>query len=480
MDKMRNLVSALLGLLVLAGLVVGLAWLLGPYGARPDQVASPLPTPVSPLPTPTPIEPEPTAPSEDWPTLTPPPTWPPLPTPQGTPVVKPGETPTPAPTRPPVLLTPIPEGTPPSDLTSLYYVADTGSGPELRAIGMDKQGRRWSESELAIGQFPANLVGLHLSPDGRYLALEFIGDGYAEVEIMERSSGRTWCPLGEPARCGGGFWDWTFDNRLLFAPLDAQFGDVIPWGVMVVDLETGQYTQPPDLPTRRSGTSRVQNVTASPDRAVLAYSIVEVEDGKAITEIWTTQFDGGDKQLVCRVKGAINTISWSPAGEQLIYVYQSEPGEFSPAELWLLGTDGGSAGLLATDLPTSCEPRYRPAWSPDGRYVAFTQLDQPIAFFSAFGLARSNMCVVDTITGQITRLSSFENREVTFPNWSPDGRFVAFVSTTAAGEGMPYDETLYSEVWVASADGTQLYAVSGTTRWNYALAWLTPTSVQEE
>ena len=115
MDKMRNPVSALLGLLVLAGLVVGLAWLLGPYGARPDQVASPLPTPVSPLPTPTPIEPEPTAPSEDWPTLAPPPTWP-LPT-RGTAVIKPTPILTPSPTRPPVLLTPIPEGTPPSDLT---------------------------------------------------------------------------------------------------------------------------------------------------------------------------------------------------------------------------------------------------------------------------------------------------------------------------------------------------------------------------
>jgi Tol biopolymer transport system component len=375
-----------------------------------------------------------------------------------------------------VLLTPIPEGTPPSDLTSLYYVADTGSGPELRAIGIDQQGRRWPESELAIGQFPANLVGLHPSPDGRYLALEFIGDRYAEVKIMERSSGRTWCPLREPAMCWGEFWDWTFDNRLLFAPLNALFGDVIPWGVMVVDLETGQYTQPPGLPTLQSGTSRVQNVTASPDRAVLAYSIVEVEDGQEITEIWTTRFDGGDKQLVRRVRGAINTLSWSPAGEQLIYVYQSEPGQFFPAELWLLGTDGGSARLLATDLPMSDRHHNRPAWSPDGRYVTFTQLDLPIAFFSAFALPRSNMWVVDTITGQVTRLSSFENREVAFPTWSPDGRFVAFVSTAAAGEGMPYDETLYSEVWVASADGTQLYAVSGTTRWNYALAWLTPTS----
>nr|HID14228.1 hypothetical protein [Anaerolineae bacterium] len=60
---MRNLISALVGLLALAGLVLGLAWLLGPQGALPGQQ-------VSPVRTPTPLGYEPTAPSEDWPTLT--------------------------------------------------------------------------------------------------------------------------------------------------------------------------------------------------------------------------------------------------------------------------------------------------------------------------------------------------------------------------------------------------------------------------
>ena len=40
MNKMRNLISALLGLAMLAALAAGLAWLLGPQGALPLIYAS--------------------------------------------------------------------------------------------------------------------------------------------------------------------------------------------------------------------------------------------------------------------------------------------------------------------------------------------------------------------------------------------------------------------------------------------------------
>jgi len=391
----------------------------------------------------------------------------------------------PTPTRPPVLLTPIPEGTPPADLSWLYYVADTETGPELRVIGMDAQGRRWQEStafnDLSLegsgSIYDDALVGLHPSLDGSYLAAEVAYAGeMISVYIVELSSGRAWCPLAEPARCTGSFWDWTPDNRLLFRPFNVQPEDVILGGVIVVDPETGQYSQL-DLPTKPDRSySLVQNASLSPDGSSLAYSIKYSENKEKISEIWTMRMDGSNRQLVHRVKGAIRwgTLLWSPTGEQLIYVYQSKSGQFRPSELWLVNAEGGGERLLATNLPMPGEPRYRSAWSPDGRRVAFVQLDDPATFHDTLALVWGNVYVVDTVTGQITKLSSFEQRDITYPTWSPDGRFVAFVSTAIAGE-----ETFYSEVWVASADGNQLYAVSGTAKWYNALAWLPSISVGE-
>jgi hypothetical protein len=78
-NKIRHLISMLVGVVVLAGLAVGLAWLLGPWGALPAQQISPVQTPTlaptalpvsTPVPTPTPYL-----------TETPPPVHTPLPTP---------------------------------------------------------------------------------------------------------------------------------------------------------------------------------------------------------------------------------------------------------------------------------------------------------------------------------------------------------------------------------------------------------------
>jgi hypothetical protein len=56
MNRIRNPISALLGLLALAGLAAGLSWLFRSQGVRPGQQVSPLPTvqPISPVQTPTP------------------------------------------------------------------------------------------------------------------------------------------------------------------------------------------------------------------------------------------------------------------------------------------------------------------------------------------------------------------------------------------------------------------------------------------
>ena len=470
MNKIRNLISVLLGLVALAGLVVGLAWLLGPQGVLPGQQ-------VSPVRTPTLIGYEPTAPSEDWPTLTPPPTWPPLPTPRGTPVLKPTSPPMPTPTRPPVLLTPIPGGTPPADLSWLYYVADTETGPELRVIGMDNQGRRWSESAVASSGLAWNLWGLYPSPDGAYLAAQTAGDGRA-VYVIDLSSGRVSCVLDEPVGCRGDFHGWTLDNQLLFQPLDPQPGTLrAKFGVVLVDFRRAQYKEL-DLPVDSKGYSVANNLTLNADSSKIAYSTTDWATRQSA--IWTRGVNEGEGQLVHTVPGWIVALSWSPVGEQLFFL-NVKGAASDPAELWIMNSDGSDARLLSQKVPKATEWRYRPTWSPDGRCIVFVQVDAPSLFSSLdepggkLAEPGTNIYVADTVTGKVTRLSSFnDKRNTSFPTWSPDSRFVAFVSTIIADK-----HTRYGEIWVAGVDGSQLYAVSGTAKPYNALAWLSSTPTKE-
>jgi hypothetical protein len=402
-------------------------------------------------------------PTRDLPTVTPRPTWPPPP--RGTLIPKATLTPTPTPIRP--LLTPVPTGTPSEELQAILYVADNNGRPELREIGVDAQGRRWSDSDLLIDLPLGNLVGLQVSPDGRFIAVEVATGDQPLVRVVKLSSGKVWCPLVEPAECTGGFWDWTLDSRILFRPFDVQPDDVILGGVLVVNLDTSEYNQL-HLPTQpRWGYSLVHNVSLSPEGSRLAYSITYWGNEGEISEVWTVGMDGKNKQLVHMVDGVINTLSWSPVAEPLIYVYQKKPGQFLPSELRLLNIDGSGERYLASNLPMPSERHYRPVWSPDGSKVAFVQLDDSITFYNTLGEPWSNVYVVDTTTGEITKLSTFEKLDVSYPTWSPDGKFVAFAAATTVDE-----ETHYGEVWVASVDGSQLFAVSDATRWHNALAWL--------
>jgi Tol biopolymer transport system component len=137
-----------------------------------------------------------------------------------------------------------------------------------------------------------------------------------------------------------------------------------------------------------------------------------------------------------------------------------------------LNLDGSKAKPLANNIRSAGEQRYHPAWSPDGRQVAFVQVDDTALFLSDWREPGTNVYVVNTLTGQVTRLSAFEGRNASFPTWSPDGKFVAFVSGIITGEPAYSAVPTYIEVWAASVDGSQLYALSGTARWSSALAWL--------
>ncbi len=467
-----------LNILKAALLLAAIAMLTGLVGCQPEGLVfdpqsgrwvSPLPTQISPIQTPTF---EPTAPP--LPALTPPPTLPPEPTRSGTPVIK--ATPTPLPTRPPLLLTPTPVGSPPADLSALYYVADNNGTPELRVMGIDDQGRKWTEENVATNE-GGGLGGLHPSPDGKYIALE-TGGMRSILSIMKFSSGRTWCPFGKLEKCVGGFGGWTSDNRFLFRPhAGTQLEGAVLGGALIVNVDTGEY-KPLDLSFSSDRSYWFASyISPDPDNTRLAYSVTYPENQKRIGEIWTMRVDGQDKRLIRRIEDGISFLSWSPTGKQLIYLYQSSvmPSPTDSYELWLLNSDGTGERLLARGQ--CCDP----TWSPDGRYVAFVQVDNPALYLGDWRKPGTNIYVVDTIAGQTTQLSSFEGRRNHSPTWSPDGKFVAFVSAIPVGEPEMYSPGLvYVEVWIASVDGSQLYAVSGTARWPGVLAWLPSVSSAQE
>ncbi len=446
-------VLGILAVLGLVGLVIGLG---RPRMSGVAQFPSPLQTPTPVMVEPTPVDqnmPTPTAPSEDWPTLTPPPTVTPRPTLPFVPKV----TPTPVPTRPPIALTPISRGTPSSQLQSIVYVAKVEQTSEVRALSVDGQMNVWADSPVVFDKLAQPLWGLFLSPGGRYIMVQTAGDGQF-IYIADITSGRVFCWPSEQKDCSGEFLAWISDSQLLLRSGEAG----------IVNVETGKYEKLA-LPVSDEGYALTNLVAVNSDRSKAAYPLTDAREGKSV--LWTMNIDGTNKEPVHTTDGPIVVLSWSPVDEQLFFMTRDVSPLTSTAKLWLLDGESNTVKLLAENIYKPYEWHYRPSWSSNGQYITFVQADNPRYISNEDDtlsyLVGLNVYIVDIKTIQVTKLSSFEDREVSFPIWSPDSRFVAFLSTFVSDVYTPY-----AEVWVADVTSTQCFAVSGAAEPGSAIVWL--------
>jgi dipeptidyl aminopeptidase/acylaminoacyl peptidase len=112
----------------------------------------------------------------------------------------------------------------------------------------------------------------------------------------------------------------------------------------------------------------------SPDGSRIAYVVTQM-DTEADTyrsQIWMIPAAGGTP---IRFTGGKNDSAprWSPDGRRLAFVSRRDDGteagkQAARPEVWILEADGGEAWQLTTTLHGAGDP----AWSPDGRYIAYT------------------------------------------------------------------------------------------------------------
>jgi Tol biopolymer transport system component len=167
--------------------------------------------------------------------------------------------------------------------------------------------------------------------------------------------------------------------------------------------------------TRRltSGPGEQTEPTWSPDGRRIAFAAGPVE------HIEVMRTDGTRAHRVTGDNGEIEP-AWSPAGGWIAYVRKSSV--LPIREIWVVHPDGTGKRQL-TSLGASAS---RPAWSPDGRRIAFADDDR-----GTFGIYTIG------IDGKGLRRVTSSPADAFEPVWSPDGKLLAF-----AREGAIYTVTL--------------------------------------
>ena len=153
-----------------------------------------------------------------------------------------------------------------------------------------------------------------------------------------------------------------------------------------------------------------------------ALCVVSVADGRVLKRI----------ALDC---DALADPAWSPVAESVVVVGLKD----GRSDLWLVDVGTGGARQLTADTWDEREP----CWTPDGRTVTFAsdrrfpvvlQPERPPEGFGRYGLFD-----LDLASGSITRRIGTTGDDHS-PAWSPDGRKLAFVSDRGgASDIMLYD-----------------------------------------
>jgi dipeptidyl aminopeptidase/acylaminoacyl peptidase len=214
----------------------------------------------------------------------------------------------------------------------------------------------------------------------------------------------------------------------------------------------------------------------SPDGRQIAF-LSNRGDKEKPPQVYLIPFHGGEARPLGEVDGEINSLDWSPDGRRLLIsvrkldaeelerqkdeqkkklgvvsrryarlFYKLDGYGYLPQErqhLWTLDTRTGKAKQL-TDHAVYDE--YSPAWSPDGKCIAFCsnrslEPDQTPD--------RAEVFVMPATGGEVRKIDTPVGGKG-FLSFSPDGRWLAYYGTE--GEGQWYKNT---SLWIVPVDGSK-------------------------
>src|SRR6185295_16083708 len=112
---------------------------------------------------------------------------------------------------------------------------------------------------------------------------------------------------------------------------------------------------------------RVGSPVVSPDgkTAVFPVTVYDMEADRSNGDLWSVPVAGGPARHLTTNKASDSSPAWSPDGRRLAFVSKRE--DDKAAQLYVMPVDGGEPERL-TDMPLSVS---NPKWFPDGTRLAF-------------------------------------------------------------------------------------------------------------
>ncbi len=174
----------------------------------------------------------------------------------------------------------------------------------------------------------------------------------------------------------------------------------------------------------------VVEVTATPENTPIPAAtqvgggngqIAFASSRSGVPQIYVINFDLTGLSLLTNMEEGACQPTWSPDGSQIAFISPCRArGEFfensyRDSSIYVMNADGTGQKPLTT-VPSS---DFDPAWSPDGKYIAFTSLRD----------GKKDIYLLTVETGAIVRLTTVngEVQENSQPSWSPFGNQIVYM-----------------------------------------------------
>jgi dipeptidyl aminopeptidase/acylaminoacyl peptidase len=296
-----------------------------------------------------------------------------------------------------------------------------------RMLKEDKSEQRlWMVSTHGGDPIPMTAEGVssahpRWSPDGKYLAfLSARNGGKNQVWLLDRRGGEAE-RLTEVAQ-GLNDFEWSPDSTRLVLILQ----DPRPEDLEAAKDKDKDKEKPPAKPKTPPPfvIDRLQfkeDNAGYLDRRRDHLYVFDVASKKS-TQVTSGDFDDTDP-------------AWSPDGKSLAFTSNRstpDPDRNYNFDIWVVAAGNTDKGAHLTQVTTNPGPDRQPAWSPDGKWIAYvTQTDLKAMIYATHHLA-----VAPSSGGEAKVLTLAFDRSVRRPRFSPDGRAIYFVADDDGTENL--------------------------------------------